>query len=339
MTEAHVAAGHEAHRTTREQIVRAAAEALLEDGYADTSVRSIATRAGVAIGNLQYYFPTKAELLVEAWRDLTARSLQELEATLNGLADPLEVLEVGVASIWDSLRGLGAVQMATFDLMLQAPRRRSLQEYVPELFARYREVIERQLDRMERSGRIRITVDRPVLVPLVLNTVLGFALYYVVTGDDESCVLALSAFRQLASTLVEPMEPEPGTALPHLDPALRPQLAHLETLWEGPLGVAYAHYAAVTSGPIALAAALVETAIQVHGLDGEPARPSRLLLGDLCLARASGLAANHAPVSVQIGLAHAIEEASQRAATGRGAGPLRARLTEVVRGSPPGHGA
>ena len=332
MTEAHAATPHEAHRTTRAQIVRAAAEALLEDGYADTSVRSIATRAGVAIGNLQYYFPTKAELLVEAWRDLTSRSLQELEATLNGLADPLEVLEVGVASIWDSLRRLGAVQMATFDLMLQAPRRKDLQEYVPELFARYREVIEGQLDRMERSGRIRLTVDRPVLVPLVLNTVLGFALYYVVTGDDESCVLALSAFRQLAATLVEPMEPEPDAPLPHLDSSLRPHLTHLDTLWDGPLGAAYRHYASVTTPPLALAAAMVETAIVVHGLEGDPARPSALLLGDLCLARASVLAANHAPTRVQVGLARAIEEATRRAAAGDDVGPLRARLTEVVRG-------
>ncbi len=332
MTEAQAATPHEAHRTTRAQIVRAAAEALLEDGYADTSVRSIATRAGVAIGNLQYYFPTKAELLVEAWRDLTARSLEELEATLNGLADPLEVLEVGVASIWDSLRRLGAVQMATFDLMLQAPRRKDLQEYVPELFARYREVIERQLDRMERSGRIRLTVDRPVLVPLVLNTVLGFALYYVVTGDDESCVLALSAFRQLAATLVEPMEPETELPAPHLDHSLRPHLTHLESLWEGPLGAAYRHYGSVTTEPLALAAAMVETAIEVHGLEGDPARPSALLLGDLCLARASVLAANHAGTAVQIGLARAIEEATRRAAAGRDIGPLRARLTEVVRG-------
>lgn len=332
MTEAHTATPQEAHKSAREQIVRAAAETLLEDGYADTSVRSIATRAGVAIGNIQYYFPTKVELLVEAWRDLTSRSLEELEATLNGLADPLEVLEVGVASIWDSLRRLGAVQMATFDLMLQAPRRKDLQEYVPELFARYRDVIERQLDRMERSGRIRLTVDRPVLIPLVLNTVLGFALYYVVTGDDESCVLALSAFRQLAATLVEPMDLDESEApAPELDASLRPQLTHLESLWEGPLGSAYAYYASVTSEPLALAAALVETAIGVHGLNGDPARPSALLFGDLCLARASVLAANHAPLAVQVGLARAIEESARRAAAGQDVGPLRARLTEVVR--------
>jgi hypothetical protein len=49
-------------------------------------------------------------------------------------------------------------------------------------------------------------VPRDVLVPLVLNTVLGFGLYYVVTRDDESCLRALSAFRQLAGSVIETVE-------------------------------------------------------------------------------------------------------------------------------------
>jgi len=191
--------------TTREQIIQAAADSLLENGYSGTSVRAIASRAGVAIGNLQYWFPTKSELLVEAWRYLTARSVEELREALNQLTDPLEVLEVGVESIWDSLRRLGDIQLAAFDLLVQAPRTERLRAYLPELFTRYREVIQEQLDRLEDGGIIRLTVPREVLVPLVLNTVLGFGLYYVVTRDDESCLRALSAFRTLASTLIEPV--------------------------------------------------------------------------------------------------------------------------------------
>jgi AcrR family transcriptional regulator len=190
--------------SAREQIVRAAAESLLESGYAGTSVRAIASRAGVAIGNLQYYFPTKSELLVEAWRYLTASSVNQLRSALNRLTDPMDVLEAGVESIWATLRQLGDMQLAAFDLLVQAPRAERLQAYLPELFTRYREVIQEQIDRIESDGRLRLLVDREVLVPLVLNTVLGFGLYYVVTRDDESCVLALSAFRQLAGSLIEP---------------------------------------------------------------------------------------------------------------------------------------
>ena len=193
--------------SAREQIVRAAAESLLEIGYAGTSVRAIASRAGVAIGNLQYYFPTKSELLVEAWRYLTARSVDELRAACNQLDDPLEALELGVESIWDTLRKLGDMQLAAFDLLVQAPRTERLRAYLPELFTRYREVIQEQIDRLVADGRVHLLVDREVLVPLVLNTVLGFGLYYVVTRDDESCVRALSAFRQLAGSLLAPEEP------------------------------------------------------------------------------------------------------------------------------------
>src|SRR2546423_7120689 len=100
MTQRAVAAPIGASVSAREQIVRAAADSLLENGYAGTSVRAIASRAGIAIGNLQYYFPSKSELLVEAWRHLTARSVEELRTSLNQLTDPLVVLELCVESVW-----------------------------------------------------------------------------------------------------------------------------------------------------------------------------------------------------------------------------------------------
>src|ERR1700674_4787349 len=103
-----------ATESSRDQIIHAAADSLLKSGYSGTSARAIASRAGVAIGNLQYWFPTKSELLVEAWRFLTARSVEELRTALNQLTNPLEVLEVGVESLWDSLRRLGDVQLAAF---------------------------------------------------------------------------------------------------------------------------------------------------------------------------------------------------------------------------------
>src|SRR5258708_7214966 len=144
--------GATATQSTRDQITHAAADSLLEVGYSGTSVRAIATKAGVAIGNLQYWFPTKSELLVEAWRYLTGRSVEELRRTLNQLTDPLEVLEIGVESLWDSLRQLGDIQLAAFDLLVQAPRTERLRAHLPELFTRYREVIQEQLAPLSEIG-------------------------------------------------------------------------------------------------------------------------------------------------------------------------------------------
>src|SRR5260370_36584808 len=137
--------GATATELTRDQIIQAAAESLLENGYSGTSVRSIASKAGVAIGSLQYWFPTKSELLVEAWRYLTAHSVEELRAALNQLTNPLEVLEVGVESMWDSLRRLGDIQLAAFDLLVQAPPTERLRPSLPDPFTRYRDATHEQL--------------------------------------------------------------------------------------------------------------------------------------------------------------------------------------------------
>jgi len=54
---------YEAGRRTRGAIVRAAGAVLTRDGYAQFSVRRVAAELGIAPGNVNYYFPTKASLL------------------------------------------------------------------------------------------------------------------------------------------------------------------------------------------------------------------------------------------------------------------------------------
>ena len=47
----------------REAIEAAARRMLLDEGYAGVSLRRIATKLGISVGNLQYYFPTKDDLI------------------------------------------------------------------------------------------------------------------------------------------------------------------------------------------------------------------------------------------------------------------------------------
>ncbi|MEX2274414.1 MAG: TetR/AcrR family transcriptional regulator [Actinomycetota bacterium] len=52
----------------RERVLRAAAEAIAERGFADTRIADIADRAGMSPGHVMYYFSSKEELLLEALR-------------------------------------------------------------------------------------------------------------------------------------------------------------------------------------------------------------------------------------------------------------------------------
>lgn len=49
-----------------DEILNAAISIIVEQGYAALSIRSVAQRAGVGIGNLQHYFPTRTHLIAAA---------------------------------------------------------------------------------------------------------------------------------------------------------------------------------------------------------------------------------------------------------------------------------
>jgi AcrR family transcriptional regulator len=67
---------------TRAAILDAAVVCLVEHGYAGTTTRRIAETAGVSAGALKHHFDSKAELLGETRRVLTARAGEELLARL-----------------------------------------------------------------------------------------------------------------------------------------------------------------------------------------------------------------------------------------------------------------
>jgi AcrR family transcriptional regulator len=57
---------------TREQIVAAALELFREQGYQGTTMRAVAARAGVSVGNAYYYFGSKEELIQGFYDHLVA---------------------------------------------------------------------------------------------------------------------------------------------------------------------------------------------------------------------------------------------------------------------------
>ncbi|MDD9944132.1 MAG: TetR/AcrR family transcriptional regulator [Myxococcales bacterium] len=63
---------------TRRKILDATLEALIELGYAGTSIPEVCQRAGMSRGALLHHFPTKAELVIEAVAHLASRRGREL---------------------------------------------------------------------------------------------------------------------------------------------------------------------------------------------------------------------------------------------------------------------
>jgi AcrR family transcriptional regulator len=70
----------ERRAATRTALLDAAVDCLAEEGYAKTTKRRIAERAGVSSGALQHHFASKAELLGEATRHISAKMAKEVLA-------------------------------------------------------------------------------------------------------------------------------------------------------------------------------------------------------------------------------------------------------------------
>ncbi|MBC6448733.1 TetR/AcrR family transcriptional regulator [Actinokineospora xionganensis] len=60
---------------TRERIVRAATELVVDEGYAGCSMAGVARRAEVATGSIYQFFPSKGELFAEVFRTAVSREV------------------------------------------------------------------------------------------------------------------------------------------------------------------------------------------------------------------------------------------------------------------------
>ena len=115
------------------------------------------------------------------------------------------------------------------------------------------------------------------------------------------------------------------------------ELDRLEDLWSDGLSDAYREYLGVvreTEGDsqmkLALAAALVEVGVRLQSLGGRAATPPALLMGDLCLARASRLIADAGTIAVQVAFARAIETLASSAASQSEAPSARELLLQAL---------
>ncbi len=115
------------------------------------------------------------------------------------------------------------------------------------------------------------------------------------------------------------------------------ELERLEGLWADGLSDTYHAYLDTVVGhkpeaqpKLALAAALIEVGIRLQGLGGRAAPPPTLLMGDLCLARASRLLADTATQAVQVAFAQAIEGLSAAAAAENPGRPVRELLVHAL---------
>jgi AcrR family transcriptional regulator len=184
-------------RSTRELLFAAATDLLREEGYAATSTRAVAERAGVQLSLVHYHFGSKRSLLLAVLENLTERLLHRQQAMFSdgrpfaeqwrSACDYLhEDIDSGyVRVLWE----LWAAGLADPEL---AARWRATQRG-------WRELIEARLERLQAERGAELPMPPRALATLIGNLFEGAEVEILagVTEDEAPHLEALEACGEL----------------------------------------------------------------------------------------------------------------------------------------------
>ncbi len=178
---------------TRELLLDATVECLVELGYAHTTVQEICQRAGLSRGAQQHHFTTKAELMTSALEHLFARlSAQILNATAELPPGP-ERIEIGIDQLWAAYSG--TLSTAAVELWVAArtdpelrksllPVDRALGHATLQF---YRHIVGQDVDEQRAETLLLLTV----------NLIRGLALDAMIGGDAKRRTALLTEWKAL----------------------------------------------------------------------------------------------------------------------------------------------
>jgi AcrR family transcriptional regulator len=180
-----------------EEILDAATEILIEDGYAQLSTRKIAAQAGIRPGNLQYYYRTKADVVRALLERYLARSMQAIEERVGSTSGTPEArLRAGLMGILADQQADGACQFF-WEVWALAARDLTVARATQRFYLRYQEgVAEALLAVSPRLGRSRAR-RRAVLIVAMIEGLTIFRL-----GDDGNAADRPALVRELRSLVL-----------------------------------------------------------------------------------------------------------------------------------------
>jgi AcrR family transcriptional regulator len=205
---------------TRELLLDATIECLVELGYARTTVHEICLRAGLSRGAQQHHFTTKAELMASALEHLFARLSREVLAAIGDLPPDPERIADSIDLLWRSYSG--TLSTAAMELWVAA---RTDPELRAVLLPVDRALGHATLEFYRQAAGPRLA--EPALEKLLLltvNLIRGLALDAMLGGDPVRREALLAEWKAivLAHYLSGSKSGSRRSARPSLEPTVAP---------------------------------------------------------------------------------------------------------------------
>ena len=164
-------------KNTKELLLRVAVNLFSQKGYLDTSIRDIATEAGISSSIIYHYFKNKEEMLFEVIKSATQDLIQSLRKTEERIKDPEESLrEMLRAHIVDFniKRKKESVIVVSDTHLLRSNYRQIMVKMQREIF----DIYMKKLNELSERGRLREDIDLLVMNFSIFGTINTFYQWY-----------------------------------------------------------------------------------------------------------------------------------------------------------------
>lgn len=123
-----------------EAILDAAERLLVEEGHAALSLRGVAQRAGIRLGNLQYYFATREELVRALLARVLERATARVEERMGAAGAPAEALDGALESLLEEQTEPASYRLF-YDLWALAAREPAIAQELRSFYTRYTDAV------------------------------------------------------------------------------------------------------------------------------------------------------------------------------------------------------
>jgi AcrR family transcriptional regulator len=173
----------------REEILAAATRCFLARGYDRTTMREIATEAGVSTGAIYVYFHTKAEILDATCLERSARERTELREALAHLPPGVDPLTAGLSVVLQPYLAATAAERQERErlslmMLYEATREPAFAASMREICGSWRSLTEAILREEQSAGRIAADLDLDALADVLMALPFGLEIVELLGGKE-----------------------------------------------------------------------------------------------------------------------------------------------------------
>jgi AcrR family transcriptional regulator len=189
---------------TREALIEATAQIMLEEGYAAATSRRVAAKAGVKAALVHYYFPSMDDLFVAVLRDKAEHNLQRQRQAI-AEAQPLHAL-------WQ-LNSATDAQLFT-EFLAMANHRKAIRSEISAYAMRFRDLEEGVVTLALKARGVDLELFPPVVMSMIMGGLARMVLHEqglgITRGHDQATAFIERCLDRFEMPSWDPEQP--GTA-------------------------------------------------------------------------------------------------------------------------------